>query len=219
MSLSAALFDLDGTLTDPFEGITRSIQYALEKMQVHVPAAEELRWCIGPPLWESFEKLLGTTDRSVQDQAVAFYRERYRKTGLFENVLIEGIDTVVRDLHGAGVKLYVATSKPHAYAGTIVEHFGLLPFFNHVHGSELDGTRSAKTELIAYILEQEGLSAESCVMIGDRKHDLIGANANHVEALGVMWGYGSRAELAAENPAGIFDRPADLGSYLRTWGD
>lgn len=204
------LFDLDGTLTDPFVGITRSIQYALEKMGRSVPPAGDLRWCIGPPLWDSFAILLETDDRSVQDQAVQIYRERYTTEGLYENTLIDGIVPLVSELAGAGRRLFVATSKPHAYAGKIVDHFDLSRFFGKVYGSELDGTRSAKAELIAHILEEEGIAAQDCVMIGDRKHDLIGANANSVAAVGVSWGYGSREELAAEAPVLIAEKPSDI---------
>ncbi|ASP33130.1 HAD family hydrolase [Labrenzia sp. VG12] len=214
MTVSAVLFDLDGTLTDPFDGITRSIQYALEKMSAKVVAAADLRWCIGPPLWDSFRVLLETDDKARLDEAVAHYRERYTVTGLYENSLIEGIPDVLAELSSAGVKLHVCTSKPHAYAGKIVEHFGLMPHFGKVYGSELDGTRSAKTDLIAYVLSEEGLAAGETVMIGDRKHDLIGANANGVKGVGVLWGYGSREELAAEKPMLIAEKPADLGSLL-----
>lgn len=216
MTYSTILFDLDGTLTDPFVGITRSIQYALDKMgTTEIPEAADLRWCIGPPLWESFGALLNTDDRAVQDRAVAFYRERYTTEGLFENTLIEGIDRLVSDLAGQGRKLFVATSKPHSYAAKIVEHFDLLPHFGKVYGSELDGTRSEKSELLAFILAEEGIDAAGCVMIGDRKHDLIGANANKVTGLGVLWGYGSREELEAEAPAAIFDSPRDLQEWVQ----
>lgn len=215
MVYSTLLFDLDGTLTDPFVGITRSIQYALEKMGASdIPAAEELRWCIGPSLWESFAVLLDTADRMLQDQAVSYYRERYTSEGLFENSIIDGIERLVADLEESGRRLFVATSKPQAYAMRIVEHFDLLPHFGKVYGSELDGTRSAKSDLIAYVLEAENISSSECIMVGDRKHDLIGANANQVAGLGVTWGYGSREELEAENPAAIFDRPQDLGQWV-----
>ncbi|WP_153768625.1 HAD hydrolase-like protein [Labrenzia sp. CE80] len=214
MTYKTVLFDLDGTLTDPFEGITRSIQYALERMGAEVPAEEDLRWCIGPPLWDSFSVLLDTQDRAIQDEAVVFYRERFTVTGLYENTLIEGIDGLVSDLVADGRKLFVATSKPHAYAGKIVEHFGLMPYFGKVYGSELDGTRSAKAELIEHILSEEGLSASDCAMIGDRKHDLIGANANNVDGFGVMWGYGSRDELEGEQPVAVVETTLALGAAL-----
>lgn len=214
MSFSAVLFDLDGTLTDPFTGITRSIQYALERLGAPVPDADELKWCIGPPLWDSFSVLLDTTDRSLQDRAVSYYRERYTREGLFENTLIPGIDTLVAGLGARGKTLYVATSKPHAYAGKIIEHFGLMSHFRKVYGSELDGTRSAKADLISYLIAEEGLSPGDCVMIGDRKHDLIGARANEVASVGVTWGYGTRRELLDEHPDAVFDRPQDLAAWL-----
>ncbi|MEJ8476633.1 HAD family hydrolase [Roseibium algae] len=214
MAYQTVLFDLDGTLTDPFEGITRSIQYALERMGADVPVSEDLRWCIGPPLWDSFEVLLKTQDRAIQDQAVAFYRERFTVTGLYENTLIDGIDRLLVDLVASGCKLFVATSKPHAYAGKIVEHFGLMQHFGKVYGSELDGTRSAKAELIAHILAEEGLLAANCAMIGDRKHDLIGAKENGVDCFGVLWGYGSQEELEGEKPVAVVDTPAALGVAL-----
>lgn len=215
MTVSAVLFDLDGTLTDPFEGITRSIQHALEKMSAKAVSAADLRWCIGPPLWDSFRVLLETDDQARLDEAVAHYRERYTVTGLYENSLIEGIPDVLAKLADAGVKLHVCTSKPHAYAGKIVEHFGLMPHFGKVFGSELDGTRSAKAELIAHILAEESLAAEETVMIGDRKHDLIGANATGVKGVGVLWGYGSREELAAEKPLFIAEQPSELSAILK----
>jgi len=210
----ALLFDLDGTLTDPFDGITRSIQYALEKMRAEVPPADALRWCIGPPLWDSFAVLLDEDDRAVLDRAVDYYRERYTVEGLFENTLIPGIVDLLAQLADQGQKLFVATSKPHAYAGKIVDHFGLSRYFRKVYGSELDGRRSAKTELISHILSEERLNAGKTAMIGDRKHDLIGAHNNDVAAVGVLWGYGSREELAAENPLAIAEAPANLHSVL-----
>ncbi len=209
------LFDLDGTLTDPFEGITRSIQYALERMGAGVPVAEDLKWCIGPPLWESFRVLIGTEDQVELDKAVAFYRERYTVTGLFENTLIDGIEELLAALVQSGCQLHVCTSKPHVYAEKIVAHFGLLPFFGKVFGSELDGTRSQKTDLIAHILKTEALDHSATVMIGDRKHDLIGANANSVTSIGVLWGYGSRDELQSEHPALIAEVPIAIHQWLK----
>jgi phosphoglycolate phosphatase len=214
MTVSTILFDLDGTLTDPFEGITRSIRYAVEKMGGRAPDTDELHWCIGPPLWDSFKVLLGTDDKAVLDRAVACYRERYTVTGLFENALIEGIPELLNALRKNGLVLHVCTSKPHSYAGRIVEHFGLTSFFGKVYGSELDGTRSAKAELIAHILSQENIPSSETVMVGDRKHDLVGANANDVAGIGVLWGYGSRVELAAEHPILIAETPGDIAAHF-----
>jgi len=215
MPYKTLLFDLDGTLTDPFDGITRSIQYALEKMDAPVPEAKDLHWCIGTPLWESFEVLLNTGDRSVQDRAVAYYRERYTVSGLYENTLIDGITNLLEALRKAGLDLHVCTSKPHAYAGKIVEHFDMMPHFGKVYGSELSGHRSAKADLIAHILEEEGLSAAQTLMIGDRKHDLIGANANGVAGIGVLWGYGSREELEGEGPVLVASKPSEILQHVQ----
>lgn len=215
MSISTILFDLDGTLTDPFEGITKSIQFALEQMKAPVPDADELRWCIGPPLWDSFRVLLKTDDKAELDRAVALYRERYTVTGLYENTLIDGIPEALDALRVAGFKMHVCTSKPHAYAGKIVKHFKLMPFFGKVYGAELDGTRSDKTGLISHILDQEDISADQVVMVGDRKHDLIGASANKVASIGVLWGYGSHEELENEEHVLIARSPADIVGHLR----
>ncbi|TYC56304.1 HAD family hydrolase [Rhodobacterales bacterium] len=214
MPVSTVLFDLDGTLTDPYEGISRSIRYAMDKMGGAVADGDDLRWCIGPPLWDSFSVLLETDDRSELDRAVAFYRERYTVTGLFENTLIPGIADVLSRLRAHGFRLHVCTSKPHVYARKIVDHFDLMPYFGEIYGSELSGERSAKAELIAHILETEAILAEEAVMIGDRKHDLVGANANAVRGIGVLWGYGSRDELAAEEPVMIAEAPSDLADYF-----
>ncbi|WP_150522855.1 HAD family hydrolase [Roseibium sediminis] len=214
LPVTTILFDLDGTLSDPFEGITRCIKYAMEKMGAEVPEASTLGWCIGPPLWDSFEVLLNTKDRTVTDKAVAFYRERYAEKGMFENTLIEGIDAAVEALHAKGKRMLVATSKTNSYAGKIVEHFGLMPPIERVYGAEPDGTRSDKTELIAHILQQEGLSPAECVMIGDRKFDLIGARNNSVRSIGVLWGYGSRDELSAEKPDFLAEGPGLIVDWV-----
>lgn len=212
--LTTVLFDLDGTLSDPFEGITRCIQYAMEKMGAEVPEASTLGWCIGPPLWDSFEGLLNTKDRALTDQAVAFYRERYAEKGMYENTLIDGIESVVQELAAQNIKLLVATSKTNTYAGKIVEHFGLMPPIETVYGAEPDGARSDKAELIAHILEQESLSAAECVMIGDRKFDLIGARNNTVRSIGVLWGYGTREELEAENPDFLAEKAEQIVEWV-----
>ena len=146
MNLDAIYFDLDGTLTDPKPGITRSIQYALQKLDhPTIPTEDELTWCIGPPLRASFVRLLGGEDYA--DRAVSLYRERFSDIGLFENAVYDGISEVLTTLSQSGQRLFVATSKPHVFATRIVEHFGLRHHFEHVFGSELDGTRVDKSDL------------------------------------------------------------------------
>ena len=204
----ALLFDLDGTLTDPFVGITRSVQYAMERLGRPVPAADDLRWCIGPPLKLAFARLLETADEAALDEGVRLYRERYATTGKYENRLVDGVPDMLAALVAKGYFLTIATSKLKTYAGDIIEHFKLGACFDAVHGAELDGRNSAKGELVSHILATEQIDPATAVMIGDRSHDVVGASANGVPAIGVLWGYGDRAELAGA--ARIAARPAEI---------
>ncbi|MCP8940512.1 HAD hydrolase-like protein [Alsobacter sp. SYSU M60028] len=205
----ALLFDLDGTLTDPKPGITRSVQYALERLGLTPPPADDLEWVIGPPLAQSFAVLLGPGGDPAE--GVRLYRERYAVTGLFENEIVPGIPALLDDLLADGRRLFVATSKPRVFAERILDHFGLADRFQHVHGSELDGTRADKRDLIAYAVAQERLTPAATVMIGDREHDVIGAGSVGIGTIGVRWGYGSDAELMAAGVAALVDRPAEIG--------
>ena len=172
------LFDLDGTLTDPFEGITKSIAHAMATLGKDQPDRENLRWCIGPPLKNSLRTLLGTDNDDLAERALSLYRERFSSVGLFENTVYPGIREVLDALMGKGHSLYIATSKPKIYADRIVDHFELKRCFQQIYGSELDGTRNDKAELIAHVLEQEAIAPSDAVMVGDRRHDMIGAIAN-----------------------------------------
>ncbi|MGZ3689085.1 MAG: HAD family hydrolase [Bdellovibrionota bacterium] len=205
------LFDLDGTLTDPKAGITRCIQFALERLGAATPPAEELLWCIGPPLSESFAKLLSP---ELASQAVALYRERFSEIGWRENERYDGIAECLGALRETGARLFVATSKPHLYARKILEHFELAPFFEATYGAELDGTRGKKGELIRYLLAEEKLQAEHVTMIGDREHDVHGARQNQIPCIGVTWGYGSAEELTKAGAAQLCASPADLLALL-----
>lgn len=187
------LFDLDGTLTDPGLGITNSVIYALKKLQITPPPREELYKFIGPPLHESFETYYHLS-RDEAMTAVDYYREYYRDTGIFENRLYDGIPWLLEELHGSGKKLLVATSKPEVFAKRILEHFGIMKYFSAVCGALLDGSRTDKSEVIAYALNT-ALRPETAIMVGDRKHDIIGANKNGIDSMGVLFGYGSRREL------------------------
>jgi phosphoglycolate phosphatase len=192
--MDAIYFDLDGTLTDPKPGITRSIQYALQKLGHHtVPTEDELTWCIGPPLRASFAKILGAEDHA--DRAVSLYRERFSDVGLYENGVYDGIGDVLTTLSQSGQRLFVATSKPHVFATRIVEHFGLRHHFEQVFGSELDGTRVDKSDLLQYALKIAAVDPAKTVMIGDRSHDMVGAGNNGMKRIGVLYGYGSKDEL------------------------
>lgn len=212
------LLDLDGTLTDPKEGITKSIQYALTQMDAEVPHQDELEWCIGPPLTDAFAKLLATDDKAAIQKAIDHYRDRYVGICEIENMPYHGIDITLAELGKHGFSLYLATSKPWVYAGKILEHFDLRQYFTKVHGSELDGTRDYKHELIAYILEQNKLHPAQCLMIGDRKHDVLGAKHHAIQCVGVTYGYGSHEELQQAGADHICHHHSELIELLKKHG-
>ncbi len=191
--MATIYFDLDGTLTNPKPGITRSIQYALERLNVAVPDEDDLTWCIGPPLHASLKKLTGTDE--LADRALLLYRERFADVGLFENEAYAGITDTLTTIAATGQRMFVATSKPAVYATRIVDHFGLKPYFERVFGSELDGTRVDKRDLLRYALDEARVDPAGSIMIGDRSHDVVGARTNGMTAIGVLYGYGSEAEL------------------------
>ena len=210
--MTTLFFDLDGTLTDPKPGITRSIQYALRKLDRAVPSEDELTWCIGPPLRASLQKLLGGDD--LADQALALYRERFADIGLYENQVYPGIADILSGLASSRRRMFVATSKPHVYAERIIAHFGLAGCFEHVFGSELDGTRADKTKLLRHALQTTGVDPAQTIMIGDRSHDVIGARNNDMTAVGVLYGYGSQAELVGAGAHRLCATPADLIAHI-----
>ncbi|QLE41252.1 HAD family hydrolase [Nostoc sp. C052] len=210
MLISAILFDLDGTLTDPKLGITSCIQYALSELGYRPPDADELHWCIGPPLKDSFSQLLNTLDGTVIEQAILLYRHRFATIGLFENSLYPQIPEVLKVIRSAGYQTFVATSKPYIYATQIIEYFDLSLLFDGVYGSELDGTRSIKGDLIHHILLTEKLLPSTVVMVGDRSHDIIGAKRHHIASIGVIYGYGTEEELKAHGADLIAHSPNDI---------
>lgn len=212
--MKAVLFDLDGTLTDPREGITRSLAHALERMGLAPPAAESLTFAIGPPLRASLAQLLGTEERGAVERALAFYRERFAEVGLFENAPYAGIEDTLAGLAAGGATLLVATSKPRVYAERILRHFGLERHFAAVHGCELDGTREDKRDLLAHLMPHHGIAPRSCVMVGDRGADMRAARHHGAAALGVLWGYGSREELEAAGAHGLCATPLELPAAL-----
>lgn len=188
-------FDLDGTLTDPFEGITRSVEYALNRYGISVDDRRTLAPFIGPPLADSFIKYYGFS-REMAFEAIDIYRERFRDVGLFENEVYAGVPEMLDTIRKAGSKIVLATSKPRIFAQRILDHFDLTKYFDFVDGSELDGTRVNKDEVIAHALDMLNCDKNEVVMIGDRLHDIHGAKINGLKSIGVLWGYGSREELA-----------------------
>lgn len=204
MHYQNVLFDLDGTLTDPREGITRSIQFALSKMGIEEPDLTQLEHFIGPPLLQAFMEFYAFTEAQAWE-AVGYYRERFAVTGLYENQVFEGIAPLLEALNEQGRNLFIATSKPQIYAREIARHFDFGKHFKVIYGSELDGTRTNKVELIKHLMTQEGLDPAHTLMIGDRKHDLIGARSNGLDSAAVGYGFGSFEELNAEAPTWHFE--------------
>ncbi len=213
-SVNEILLDLDGTLTDPQLGITRCIRFSLEKMGRDVPPADQLLWCIGPPLKHSFASLLASDDDDLLSTALGHYRERFAATGLYENSVYPAVPEALRAISAAGRRLFLATSKPVVFARRILDHFGLAGFFDGIYGSELDGRRVDKTELIGYLLDREGISRQTAMMVGDRRYDIIGGKNNGIATAAVTYGYGSSSELAAARPDFLFHHPAELVAAL-----
>jgi phosphoglycolate phosphatase len=175
------------------------------------PEADALTWCIGPPLLGSLETLLG--DAHQAQVALTLYRERFGTVGMYENELYDGIPELLASLSDAGHRLFVATSKPTVYARPIVEHFGLDAHFADVCGSELDGTRTDKTELLAWLTAEKRVEGPA-VMIGDRRHDMVGARNNGMRAIGVAYGYGGEAELRDAGAETVCHAPGDIAGLF-----
>ncbi|MFE6137404.1 HAD family hydrolase [Bacillus sp. NPDC057893] len=207
------LFDLDGTLTDPKEGIINSVLYALEKMGIEEVNISELDSFIGPPIQQSFADRYNMNEIEVE-RAVFYFREYLKQSGLLENKVYDGIPTLLQELKDAGNRLFVATSKPTVFAKQVIEHFQLTSFFEEIVGSDLDGTRIKKEEIIAHILQtNEELQKEEMVMIGDRKHDVIGAGSNGIASIGVLYGYGNENELSDARAIHIVKDVEELQSF------
>lgn len=208
------LFDLDGTLTDPKLGITQSVQYALGKLGIAEEDLDKLTSFIGPPLLTSFKEFYSMNDDEA-NQALQYYRERFSTVGLYENAVYEGMKELLEELQNQGKTMFVATSKPTLFSIKILEHFGLFHFFNAVIGSELDGTRVEKNEVIEYVLSEiAGHDPRKIIMVGDRKFDVLGAKQNGIDVVAVAYGYGSYDELKAAKPNYIVETISELGKIL-----
>ncbi|MFS0862230.1 HAD family hydrolase [Fredinandcohnia sp. 179-A 10B2 NHS] len=207
------LFDLDGTLSDPKVGITKSVQYALQKLNITEPDLDKLECFIGPPLQDSFKEFYGLNEEEAK-LAIEFYRERFKEKGMFENALYPGIPELLQSLNG--LTLVVATSKPTVFSEQILHYFNIHQYFDLVVGSNLDGTMIAKTEIIQYILDHySDHKSEDFMMIGDRKHDIIGANNTGIDSIGVTYGYGSRQELEDANATYLVERVSELKEVIK----
>jgi phosphoglycolate phosphatase len=211
--MRAIFFDLDGTLIDPFEGIARCFAFAFEGLGLDVPGEDELRAMIGPPLQVSLRLRFGD-DHALIGEIVRRFRVRFGDTGMFENVVYPGVGEMLAALGSAGA-LFVCTSKPHAYAVPILRRLGLDGAFAEVYGSELDGTRIHKTDLLAHALAAQGMAAGADVaLLGDRALDVAAARANGIAAWGAAWGYGSRAELDAAGADRVFQAPHEVAAAV-----
>lgn len=209
MKYKYIFFDLDGTLTDPQEGITNCVKYALESFGIDETDYSNLMRFIGPPLVYSFSEYYGF-DEEKSLRAVAKYRERFSTIGLFENKVYDGIYDILQKLTDSGHVLALATSKPKVFADRIMAKYRLRPYFKVICGSELDGTRNDKNEVIEYAIEQLGCDREKVIMVGDRKHDIIGAKKCNVASCGVRFGYAEENELENAGADYIADTLDDL---------
>jgi phosphoglycolate phosphatase len=211
MAYKNILFDLDGTLTDPYLGITNSIKYALGKFNIMENDESKLNLCIGPPLATSFIEFYHL-DKTQSKNAVEYYREYFSEKGIYENKLYDNIENLLEALKNRNCIL--ATSKPKKFALEIVKYFKIENFFHEIVGSNLDGTLSEKDEIIKYIIEKNNLDKTETIMVGDRKHDIIGAHKNDIHSIAVLYGYGSKEELEAANPTYFCKNVMDILKIL-----
>ena len=208
------IFDLDGTLTDPGVGITNSVMYALKKFGITINDRAELYKFIGPPLKDRFMNFFNFSENDAL-KAVDYYREYFRDTGIFENRVYDGVETLLGQIKSRGKKIILATSKPEEFAIRILKHFNLYDYFDFVGGATFDGSRGEKQDVMAYALKTFNVTDISrAVMIGDRKFDIEGAKYFRMDSIGVTYGYGSKEELEKEGAPYIVDRPLDILELL-----
>jgi len=208
------LFDLDGTLTNSELGITNSVAYALGKYGIQVPDKKALRVFIGPPLQESFERFYGFSKEECL-KAIDYYHEYFSEKGLYENEVYLGVPDLLASLKQAGKQLIVATSKPEEFSIQILKHFGLYDYFDFVAGATMDRKRSKKSDVIQYALEQNGITdLAHTIMIGDREHDVLGAQAQKFDSIGVLYGFGSREELEEAGATYIAQEVGEIAAFI-----
>jgi len=209
-SCKSILFDMDGTLIDPSEGIFDSLRYAFDQLNVPQPPAGEFPSFVGPPLRLIFSRILETNDVDILENAVALYRQRYGDTGIYQCIVYPGITDMLQGLSDSGIDLYVATIKPGPYAGKILAHIGLAPYFRAIHGSDMDGSLDDKGRLVNGLLDEHSLNAEETIMVGDRYMDVEAAEANALVSIGVSYGFGTRPELVEAGADHIADSPGEV---------
>ena len=214
MKYQHILFDLDGTLTDSAEGITKSTAYALQHFNIEVADLKSLEKFIGPKLQDSFMEFYNFSEEQAE-RASELFQERFARIGKFENKLYPGIKELLEKLKNSGRKLYVATSKPVFYSKEILDHFSISQYFEDISGAELDGSKSHKEEVIGRILTQNKITPSGqVVMVGDRKFDVVGAKANQIPVIGVLYGFGGREDLTASGADRLATDLAELAQIL-----
>lgn len=211
---TSLFFDLDGTLTDSRQGITESVRHALLTADYNAPSAKELEWVVGPPLRESFMKLAKSDNPQIAEHLLKLYRERFEPIGMFENRVYDGIPDTLQQLKSMDLRLFVATSKPRVYAEKIIRHFHLDPFFDYIAGAELDGSIDTKADVIRSLLTKYPHDTATCLMIGDREHDVFGARENDIDTLGVSYGFGTTEELLQAGAKSVVKSPQAIVSFV-----
>ncbi|WP_293978706.1 HAD family hydrolase [uncultured Clostridium sp.] len=204
------LFDLDGTLTDSGEGITKAAQYALKHFGIEVEDLNDLRKFVGPPLRDSYKNFYDFDDEKAEI-GITKFREYYTDKGIYENKVYDGVEETLKALKDNGKKLIVATSKPEVHAKVVLDHFDLAKYFDFIGGADLEETRVRKSDVIKYSMENVGIDDLSkVIMVGDREHDIIGAKENNIKSIGVLYGYGDVVELTQARADYVVEKPQDI---------
>lgn len=216
MNYKYIVFDLDGTLSDPYVGITNSVKYSMKKMGREIPDGFDLSLFIGPPLYFSFEEFFCM---SKEDSAVAvdFFREYYNEKGLYENVIYDGISSLLQSIKDGGGVALVGTSKPQIFAERVLHDIGIYEYFDEISGADMSESHSSKEHIIRRALELAGVNESEyskCLMVGDRRFDIEGANLCGIHSVGVTWGYGSKEELVGEGATFTADTPKELSKII-----
>ncbi len=211
--MKAVMFDLDGTILASKEGIFRSAAYALSKLGLPMPLEEDMMAFLGPPLSQGFATVCHVPAERVED-AVKWYREYYNGGGKFEAYIFEGMRECLQTLRGAGIRTYITTSKPHVFAKEIMAHFDMTSLFDGIYGSEFDGTRGRKSEVVEYCMMQNGLTKDDTVLVGDRHFDVDGARKCSVDCIGVAFGYGGKSELVNAGARYVVESASELTELL-----
>ncbi|MBP3387394.1 MAG: HAD hydrolase-like protein [Clostridia bacterium] len=207
------LLDLDGTLTDTEEGVVNSFLYSLAKIGVTVDDRSSMRWIIGPPILDSYKRMLSCSDEEAK-KLLAGYREYYNDRGIWENRLYDGVEEMLCRLFDGGKVLFTATSKPDVFAKRILDKHGVSKYFKYIYGSKLDGSISTKEEVLLNIINTEGIDISECVLVGDTKYDVLGAREVGMDVIGIRWGFGSDEEFVEYPPDMTFTTPDEVCKAL-----